>query len=205
MVSKQPSFKYAAVRLAKAGKASLASQVIGAAGQAIDRASELVDGLAGGTPAPRSHVSDYLSLLVDGHDELIEACDHIGRQHGQNAEIREGAKIMANWSRQAIHDLRPFVAQYGQRSEQEPRSLRQTLFSKRRAGGFGLLRDLHGLYVLCSEVHMSVKVLKDAARELRDMPLHEVCLRVFGQNQRQQAWIDTMIKESGADSVVVPS
>ncbi|HVX11020.1 MAG TPA: nitrate reductase [Pirellulales bacterium] len=206
VVSKQPSFKYAAVRLTKAGTASLASHVIDTAGQAMDRASELVDALAGGThPAPRSHVSDYLSLLVDGHQELIEACEYLGRQHGQNAEIREGAKIMANLSRQAIDDLRPFVVRYGQRSEQHPHRLRQTLFSKRRTGGFGLLRDLHGLHVLCSDIHMSVKVLKDAARELRDMPLHEVCLNTFGQNQRQQAWIDTMIKESAADSVVIPS
>lgn len=172
----------------------------------MDRASELVDALAGGThPAPRSHVSDYLSLLMDGQEELIEACQYLGRQHEQNAEIREGAKVMANFSRQAIDALRPFIRQYGEHDGKEPRKLRHTLFPKRRAGGFGLLRDLHGLHVLCADIHMAIKILKDAARELRDTPLHDSCLLIFGQNQRQQAWIDTMIKESAADSLVVPS
>ena len=37
------------------------------------------------------------------------------------------------------------------------------------------------------------------------LPLHELCLFLYGQNQRQQAWVDTMIKESSAQAVVVPS
>ncbi|HET6880818.1 MAG TPA: nitrate reductase [Pirellulales bacterium] len=206
VVSKQPSFKYAAARVAKAGQPSLASRVVGAAGQALDRAAELVDELAGGThPAPRNHVADYLALLADGHEELAAACEYIGRQHEQNAEIREGAKIIASLSRQSVEQLRPFVTKYGRQSEKEPRKLRQVLFPKRRAGGFGLLRDLHGLHVLAADANVAVKVLKDASQELRDREFHEACLLILGQSQRQQAWIDTMIKESAGDSVVVPS
>ena len=206
VVSKQPSFKYAAVRMTKVTQASIASRVIGTVSQAVDRASEVADELAGGThPAPRNHVSDYVSLLSDSHEELIAACEYLGRQHDQNAEIREGMQIIANFSRQAVDHLRPFRLKYGQQSEKEPRKLRKLLFSKRRAGGFGLLRDMHGLHVLAAEAHMAVKVLEDAALELRDSQLHEACVRILGQTQRQQAWIDTMIKESAADSVVVPS
>jgi hypothetical protein len=136
---------------------------------------------------------------------VAAACDYLASQHGQNAEIREGSKIIGNFSRQAVDQLRPFVARYGGRSEKEPRELRKTLFPKPRAGGFGLLRDLHALHVLVADAHVAAKVVKDAARELRDDALHEVCLLVYGQNQRQQAWVDTMIKESAAQSVVVPS
>jgi ferredoxin-nitrate reductase len=206
VVSKQPSFKAAAVQVAKAGNEPLASRVVGAVSQALDRASEVADVLVGGThPAPRNHVSDYLGFLADANEEFAAACDYLSRQHDQNAEIREGAKIIGNFSRQAIEQLRPFITQYGERREKEPHQLRKTLFPKRRAGSFGLLRDLHALHVLSADAHVAAKVLKDAARQLRDDQLHDVCLLLYGQNQRQQAWVDTMIKESAPHAVVVPS
>lgn len=59
--------------------------------------------------------------------------------------------------------------------------------------------------MLASDVHVAANVLKDAARELRDDQLHDACLLLYGQNQRQQAWVDTMIKESAANALVVPS
>jgi anaerobic selenocysteine-containing dehydrogenase len=85
------------------------------------------------------------------------------------------------------------------------KEVRETLFPKPRAGGFGLLRDLHALHVLCSDAHVATKVVKDAARMLRDDELHEQCLFLSGQNQRQLAWIDTMIKSNAAQALVVPS
>lgn len=205
VVSKQPSFKYAAVAVSRVSEESLASKVVSMAGQVLDKASEVTDLLAGGThPRERSHVSDYLSLLSSANEELAAACDYLNRQHEQNAEIREGAKVIGNFSRQAVAELKPFLARYGQRRETEPRKLRKTLFPKPRAGGFGLLRDLHALQVLAVDAHVACKVVKDAARELRDDALHELCLLLYGQNQRQQAWIDTMLKESAAQSVAVP-
>lgn len=56
-----------------------------------------------------------------------------------------------------------------------------------------------------NELTLTAKVVKDAARELRDDVLRELSLLLYGQNQRQQAWVDTMIKESAAQLVVVPS
>lgn len=206
VVSKQPNFKYAAVQVAKAGHESLVSKAVGVASHVMDRASELTDLVMGRAhPTERSHVGDYLGFLSDANEELAAACDYVSSQHEQNAEIREGAKVIGNFSRQAVDGLKPFLAKYAVRDEQEPRELRQTLFPKRRSGGFGLLRDLHALQVLASDAHVCTKIVKDAARELRDDALHELCLLLYGQNQRQQAWVDTMIKESAAQSVVVPS
>jgi hypothetical protein len=206
VVSKQPSFKYAAVQVTKAIRVAIVSKTIDAATKVIDRASEIADEIMGGThPKERSHVSDYLGFLSDANEELVTACEYLSSQHGQNAEIREGAKVIGNFSRDVIERLQPFIVKYGDRTEKEPRKLRKTLFAKRRAGGFGLLRDLHALHVLAADAHVAAKVLKDAARELRDDELHALCLFAYGQNQRQQAWVDTMIKESAAQSLVVPS
>ncbi len=43
------------------------------------------------------------------------------------------------------------------------------------------------------------------ARALRDDELHRLCLFLYGQSQRQQAWIDTMMKASATQALVVPS
>lgn len=59
--------------------------------------------------------------------------------------------------------------------------------------------------MLVTDAHVATKVLKDAARELRDDLLHDRLRLAYGQNQRQQAWADTMLKEIDAQSVVVPS
>jgi anaerobic selenocysteine-containing dehydrogenase len=73
-----------------------------------------------------------------------------------------------------------------------------------RSGGFGLLRDLHALFVLAA-VHMNNVVLRNAAKELRDNELLNVCNFIAQQIHRQQAWALTQVKEHAADSVVVPS
>jgi ferredoxin-nitrate reductase len=205
VVSKQPNFKYAAVQVAKAGTSSLASSLANVAGKVKDRVEEYADKFMGSAHVERSHIADYLGLLSDANEEFIEACNYLSTQHTQNAEIREGAELIAEFSRKAVEALKPFVVKYGERSEKEPRALRKALFPKPRAGGFGLLRDLHALQVLAEDVHVATKIAKDAARELRDGELHTLLLHLYGQNQRQHAWTDTMIKESAAQSVVVPS
>lgn len=206
VVSKQPNFKHAAVKVARAGGESIVAKVVGAASHTAERVSELADLVMGGThPEPRSHLPDYLGLLRDAHEEFAAACDYLSSQHANEAEIREGSKLIGDFSRGAVESLGPFIDKHGERPEPEPRELRRLLFPEPRAGGFGLLRDLHALYVLAADAHVATEVVDDAARELRDEPLHELCLALREQNRRQRAWVETMIKESAAQSVAVPS
>lgn len=112
---------------------------------------------------------------------------------------------MSALSRQTVEALGPFAERYGRRKVTESRKLRRVLFPRPRAGGFGLLRNLHSLHLMVADALVAAKVLEDAARELRDDALHDTLLLAPGQNQRQQAWVDTMLKETGAQSVIVPS
>lgn len=172
------------------------------AGEVGHKAEQIAHRVMNAAHRERSHVADYLGLLQTAHNELAAACDYLREQHKPNAEVREGALLIGDFSRQAFKDLEPFIQHYGTRKEREPQALRKALFPRPRAGGFGLLRDLHAL---ADEVHVATKIIKDAARELRDDALYELCLSLYERNQRQQAWADTMIKESAAQSVVVPS
>jgi hypothetical protein len=70
--------------------------------------------------------------------------------------------------------LAPFIAQYGQRQEGEPKRLDKAPLVKRKQGGFDMLRDLHDLWLLVNESMMSLTVLEQAARALRDHQLLDV-------------------------------
>jgi hypothetical protein len=70
--------------------------------------------------------------------------------------------------------LTPFVSKYGERQEGEPNRLDKALLIQRKRGGFDMLRDLHDLWLLVNESMMSLNVLEQAARALRDQQLLDV-------------------------------
>jgi anaerobic selenocysteine-containing dehydrogenase len=204
-VSKQPNFKYAAVQLRKAGKTGLIAAAKDLAGKVADRGRELKDLIGASLHTPRSHVGDYLGLLRAAHEQFAAACDYMTRQHAENAEIREGSLVIGDFSRRAAEELRPFAERYGERASDEPEALRRVMFPESRFGSYGLLRDIHALYLMACESHISNTIVMDAAKELRDDALLRACVHHDGQIKRQQAWCITMNQESAAQSVVVPA
>jgi anaerobic selenocysteine-containing dehydrogenase len=82
--------------------------------------------------------------------------------------------------------------------------LRTTLFPAARAGSFGVLRDLHALFVMAFEAHIALVVVMQASKELRDDALLSACIRMGEQNKRQQAWLVTQIEHRASHTLVVP-
>jgi hypothetical protein len=91
------------------------------------------------------------------------------------------------------------------RRQDEPKRLADALFHGSRSGGFGLLRDLHDLWLLANESHISWEVQHQVALGLRDEELKEVCSRCAGQNDRQIAWLRTRIDQASAQALIVPT
>jgi anaerobic selenocysteine-containing dehydrogenase len=203
-VSKQPSFKYAAVRVTKAGATSLGQRVGTVLAHAVDVGKEVADLALAKAHVPRAHVADYLGILHHAHEEFVAAVQQMTAGHAENDEIRRGGQLIASFSSEAAGRLRPFLEKYGETEPKEPTKLRQTLFPAARGGGFGLVRDLHALYLMASEVHVSTAIMMDAAKELRDRPLLELCIWMDEQNKRQLAWCTTQIKENAPAALVVP-
>ena len=97
------------------------------------------------------------------------------------------------------------MEKYGTADDGEADRLPSALLSSTRSGAFGLLRDLHALWLLAAESHLSVTTLSQAALALRDEALIATCNHVDEQTQRQQAWLITQIKHRSAHTLVVPS
>ncbi|MBI3555567.1 MAG: nitrate reductase [Deltaproteobacteria bacterium] len=204
-VSKQPYFKYAAARISKPGLHTVKEKLGDAAGKAVHQATQLADKVMGAAHVERSRVADYLGLLVDSLQQFSEACSTVSLHHFVESEVRAGLTRLSIFSKQSITELKPFVARYGVIHQKEPKKLRESLFPSVRPGAFGLLRDLHELFVLWSDVHMSLMALMQAALQLRDKELVWALGLIHEQTERQKSWLTTQVKHHAGQTLVVPS
>jgi ferredoxin-nitrate reductase len=217
-VSKQPHFKYAAVKLKKVSRPSLAQPKsvelhpaqhgLFTVGDLAERTSELAGGVIAAIEKKikpeRSHIADYVGLLDESEKRLVKAFQQVRSTHPDEPDIGPLCKLFGEWSAEAEATLQPFVERYGERQQGEPKRLDKALLVKRKQGGFDMLRDLHDLWLLVSESMMSLNVLEQAARALRDPELLEALKKMQDRNQRQQTWLKTRISQAAPQTLVVP-
>jgi ferredoxin-nitrate reductase len=217
-VSKQPHFKYAAVKLKKVSKPSLAQPESvelhpekhppSSVGHMAERAGELAGGVITAIEQKlkpeRSHIADYVGLLDESEKRLVKAFQQVRATHPDEPDIGPLCKLFGEWSTEAEAMLKPFVARYGERKEGEPKRLDKALLVKRKQGGFDMLRDLHDLWLLVNESMISLNVLEQAARALRDEELLKTLKKMQDRNQRQQSWLTTRISQAAPQTLVVP-
>ncbi len=151
------------------------------------------------------HVGDYIGLVHRSERELSQAFADVAARNKEEPDVVSTCKLMASWSTEHINALEPFTKRYEEHRENEPEALREAIFKGPRSGGFGLLRDLHDLWLLANESHVSWIVLTQAARALRDEELVKVCSMGDKQNARQLAWLLTRVKQTAPQTLVVPS
>lgn len=149
------------------------------------------------------HVGNYLGLLHHSEQQLVDALLQVAQQHGDEPDVEHTCKLLATWSRQAIEQLAPLIERYAEEKNDEPERLTQTLFSGTREGSLALLRDLHDLWLVANEAHISLVVLSQAAAALRDKELDAACQQISAQNNRQLAWFLTRIKQAAPQTLVV--
>ena len=217
-VSKQPHFKYAAVKLRKISRASLSQpetvelhpedqssiSVAHLAEQTEELASTVISGITKTLKPERAHLADYIGLLDESEKRLVKGFDQIRKTHSAEPDIDALCKLFSEWCGQAESMLKPFIEKYGERQEGEPKRLDKALLVKRKPGGFDMLRDLHDLWLMVNESMMSLIVLAQGARSLRDEALLDVLKKMQNRNERQLVWLKTRINQAAPQVLVVP-
>ena len=66
-----------------------------------------------------------------------------------------------------------------------------------------LLRDLHDLYLVVSEVQICCTILKQGATGLRDEALMATCEEIERQSKRQLSWLMTRMKSAAPQTLIV--
>jgi len=219
-VSKQPHYKYAAVRLERiAAPASRQPERMDPAQPGVsDPGAEdgsilhalkearraFAEGVEKARPV-RAHVADYLGLLQESERRLVKAFEQVRSTHPDEPDIGPLCRVFEQWSQASADALQPFVEKYGERKEGEPERLDKALLKKRQQGGFDMLRDLHDLWLLVNESMVSLDVIEQAARSLHDQDFEAAIKRIRHQNSRQLAWLDGRIRQAAPQTLVVPS
>jgi hypothetical protein len=177
-------------------------------GRMAEQAGELVKGVITGIEKKlkpgRSHIADYIGLLDESEKRLVKAFDQIRTTHPDEPDVGPMCKLFGQWSAEADSMLKPFVVKYGERRGGEPERLDKALLVQRKQGGFDMLRDLHDLWLLVNESLISLNVLEQAARALRDQQLLETLKHMQDRNNRQQSWLKTRISQAAPQTLVVP-
>ncbi|WP_424354659.1 molybdopterin oxidoreductase family protein [Methanobacterium sp. MBAC-LM] len=220
-VSKQPYYKYAAVKIRKIEEYSqLEESEHEGLGEKIVKEVKNIGKMGSderGQIRPvqeekvaekekeKIHVADYIGLVHQSEQQLEQAFKDVAEHHKDEPDVYAACNLLASWSKIHYEKIEKFKDHYSEHKESEPGDLRKEIFHGPRSGGVGLVRDLHDLWLLANESHISWIVLLQAAKSLRDKKLESVCEECDQQNRRQMAWILTRIKQAAPQALVVPS
>lgn len=149
------------------------------------------------------HVGNYLGLIENSEQQLADALMAISQHHGDEPDIEQTCELLASWSRQNLEKLKPLIERYSEEKSDEPERLKRDLFESPRTGSLALLRDLHDLWLLASEVQLCWSVLDQAAKALRDRDLESVCTECSAQTKRQVSWLLHRIRQAAPQALVV--
>lgn len=135
------------------------------------------------------HIHAYLELLRERERQLADALRALADHYAGEPDVASTAPVLAQWSEEHAQALGELAAQYlpGDDPELAP------VVVEPRGGSYGLLLDLHGVWLLAQDAHLRWTVLGQAARALRDPGLESACATMGGQTDRQLAWLQTQL------------
>lgn len=151
------------------------------------------------------HVAHYLGLLHRSELDLAKAFAEVATDHREEPDVFHECHLLAAQCDDHAERLRPFAERYGEEADDEPDRLHTQLFTGTRSGGLGLLRDLHDLFLMATECHISWVVIKQAALGARDRGLLEVVAHCEGETAVQLKWLRTRMMVAAPQALVVAS
>jgi anaerobic selenocysteine-containing dehydrogenase len=204
-VSKQPHFKYAAVRVTKSEANATASGIHRFTNDAKEEDSSLKELSTGKTRNVESkkHIAAYLGLLKDAEHEIASAFKSVADHHRDEPDILQICQRFAGTSQVHEEALGRFVSIYGEVIEDEAGRLRHSLFQGPRTGGFGLVRDLHDLFLLTTEAYLGWIILLQSAQALCDKEFIAACTKLGAETEGQRSWLQTRIKQAAPQALLV--
>lgn len=220
-VSKQPYFKFAAVSIRKVSEAEALDPHV-AAGRLpdeqklTDRAKEQVARLKAkisaksatvetpvGTAKRAMQLGNYIALTQASETAFIKAFRQVRRKHSLEPDIIEHFQQFERWSKELLDEFKSLRRRYPEPAGGE--AVRQgARFNGPRAGGLGLLRDLHDLWLLAQEAEICWMAVLQAAQALRDSDLEGLAWRAKSQTHREISWLRTRIQQSAPQVLTVP-
>jgi hypothetical protein len=148
-------------------------------------------------------LAHYLSILRRAEQDLGAGLRHIAREHAAEVDVHDIATLLAEQCDEHVRRLRPFAERDGEEDPEETPHLDAARFHGPRTGGFGLLRDLHDVYLLACSCDISWTIVGQAARAARDGALSTTVRTCQGETARHLRWLTTRMKTAAPQALVV--
>jgi hypothetical protein len=153
------------------------------------------------------HLATYVGLVDHSEKTLAEAFRAIGEGHANVADVFHTCNTLAEMSEQHREKLAPIVQRYGEEQAgsgvKEPERLHAAGLGEPRQGEIGLLRDLQDLHVLATLVQTTWTVIVQGAQGLRDRELLQVATECNAETSRQLTWLNTRMKVTAPQALIV--
>lgn len=210
-VSKQPRFKMSASQLVKLEGPQLevhlqnaAQQLQQTARKGVYESMSLVKSVA--TPAkPGQHIPTYLGRVQENEEILAAAYGSISGRHADNAEVQSRCLAFAARGESARQMLHIFAERYGVKGKNQEGAPQNGLFQGQRHGDLGALEDMHDLHTAVTHLSTGYLALHQAGRALNDEALSKSTQLRMEELAIQAEWLHRQIRESAAQTLVVPS
>jgi hypothetical protein len=150
-------------------------------------------------------LANYLGLLHQSELDLAEGFRKIANSHAAEVDVYHVCNTLAKQCDAHAERLKPFVNRYGEQRDEEPERLYHDLLDDTRSGSFGLLRDLHDLYVMANFCDITWTMIGQAAQGAGDRELLETVNALEGQTSTQIKWLKTRMKQAAPQTLLVAS
>ena len=147
------------------------------------------------------HLATYIQLLEQGSTTLARSYRVLAEGHADEPEVVAQAGRFRRQCEAQSTRLGPARDRYG--DHPAPDRLHVAGLEEARAGGLGLLRDLHEVYDYASHLDIAWTLVAKAAQGNRDTELHDVATSCGSEIAAQLAWLTTQIGAASAQALLV--
>lgn len=148
-------------------------------------------------------IGNYLQLVADAEKEAVKAFNMVAGKHGDEPDVFQTCQLLGSWSQSHLDDLQAWIEKFPAETDTTAEKLERMMFDNKQKGSFALLRDLHDLWLLITEIDICWTVLLQAAAGLRDHQLKATLVKLQQSTKRQIAWLQTRIKQSAPQTLIV--
>jgi hypothetical protein len=145
----------------------------------------------------------YLGMLRRAEEVLADSFRTVGDGHADEPDVYGICRLLAEQCDAHEQALRPVIARYGERPDDEPERLHAAALESVRTGPLGLLRDLQDLHLLAQMVDGTYTLIQQAAAALRDEELLGIIRACQAETGTQIAWVGTRMKQAAPQALVV--
>ena len=113
-------------------------------------------------------ISTYVGLTMESEAVLQSAYLNAATRHQRDVGIRDGCRRAVRFTELRLNAANDLGRRFGATSSRDPKLVRNALFHGLRAGGLGLLRDLHDLSLLANQSLLYWTGLSQGCKALHD-------------------------------------